>query len=234
MSRFFTFLFYSLSLSAVSFSQHVQTVSAMKPVMMGQDLSNHLYWDTLQKENLYAIAPLGRIEGEVTVRNGEFYVSRVDAHGQEVVTHSSEIHSPFAVFAYVRNWKAVEWKGAVTSEEHLQQVVEQIAKENGVDTEQAFPFRVLTGFKQMKYHIISKPTDEETHNHELHNLAKKHFVARKVKGELLGFFSKTHEGVFTHRGHWIHTHFVSESKQQTGHVEDFRTKGKVIILLPVY
>jgi acetolactate decarboxylase len=234
MSRFFAFLFYTLYLSAFYFSQQVQTVSAMKPVMMGQDLSNHLYWDTLNKENLYAIAPLGRIEGEVTVLNGAFYVSRVNAQGQEGVTNSSEIHSPFAVFAYVRNWKAIEWKGAITSEEHLQQVIEQVAKENGVDTEQAFPFRVITGFKQMNYHIISKPADEESHNHELHNKAKKHFVARKVQGELLGFFSKTHEGVFTHRGHWIHTHFVSESKQQTGHVEDFRTKGKVIILLPAH
>lgn len=234
MSRFFTFLFYSLSLSAVSFSQQVQTVSAMKPVMMGRDLSNHLYWDTLTKENLYAIAPLGRIEGEVTVLNGEFYVSRVDAQGQEGVTHSSKIHSPFAVFAYVNNWKAVEWKGTITSEEHLQQVIQQVAKENGIDTEQAFPFRVLTRFKQMKYHIISKPAEEETHNHELHNLAKKHYVAQNVQGELLGFFSKTHEGVFTHRGHWIHTHFVSESRLHSGHVEDFRTKGKVIILLPVY
>jgi acetolactate decarboxylase len=234
MSRFFTFLFYTLSLSAVSFAQYVQTVSAMKPVMMGQDLSNHLYWDTLNKENLYAIAPLGRIEGEVTVLNGEFYVSSVNAQGQEEVTNSSEIHSPFAVFAYVCNWKAVEWKGTITSEEHLQQVIEQEARENGIDTERAFPFRVLTGFKQMNYHIISKPADEETHNHELHNKAKKHFDARKIQGELLGFFSKHHEGVFTHRGHWIHTHFVSESKQQTGHVEGFRTKGKVIILLPVY
>lgn len=215
-------------------AQQVQTVSAMKPVMMGQDLSNHLYWDTLTKENLYAIAPLGRIEGEVTVLNGEFYVSRADAQGQEGVANSSKIHSPFAIFAYVNNWKAVEWKGTITSEEQLQQVIEQVAKENGVDTEQAFPFRVITGFKQMNYHIISKPADEQTHNHELHNLAKKLFVARNVQGELLGFFSKTHEGVFTHRGHWIHTHFVSENKQQMGHVEDFRTKGKVIILMPVY
>ena len=205
----------------------------MKPVMMGQDLSNHLYWDTLQKEQLYAIAPLGRIEGEVTVMSGEFFVSQVNANGLEEVSSSSSIHSPFAVYAYVRNWKAIEWKGTITSEEQLQQVIEQVAKEHGLDTEEAFPFRVIAEFKQINYHIISKPADEETHNHELHNKAKKQFVTKDVRGELLGFFSKHHEGVFTHRRHWIHTHFVAENKQQTGHVESFRTKWKVVIFLPM-
>jgi len=210
----------------------VKTVSAMKKVMMGYDLSVNISWDTLPKQNLFAIAPLGRIQGEVTVIDGVMYSSIVDANNKVVISQDWNIQSPFAVYAQVSAWDTFTFKVKIKNEEELQTVIEKLATKNGYDLNKAFPFRVIGEFSNIDYHIISKPLEEKEHNHELHNKAKKHFKLSKVKGELLGFYSKHHEGVFTHKGDYIHTHFIDDKREHMGHIENLKTKKTIIILLP--
>jgi len=210
----------------------VKAVSAMKKVMMGQDLSPHVYWDTLPKTHLYAVAPLGRIEGEITVIDGTMYVSTVDENNRVTLSNNWNIKSPFVVYANISEWVSFDIDVNLNNEDDLQQLIEQVARKNGYDLNQAFAFRVLADFQKVNYHIISKPLDELEHNHELHNKAKKHFHLENVQGELLGFYSQHHEGVFTHKGHFIHTHFLDDLKQNMGHVESIVVHGKVKILLP--
>ncbi len=210
----------------------VQTISAMKKVMMGQDLSAHVLWDTLPKKHLFAVAPLGRIQGEITVIDGKMYSSIVDTSNQEVIGHNWNIESPFAVYANVAEWTTFEKAVKISNENELQTLIEKVATDYGYSLESAFPFRVLGEFASIDYHIISKPTYEEDHNHELHNKAKKHFHLENVSGELLGFYSQNHEGVFTHKGHFIHTHFIDKEFQSMGHLENLSVSNKIKILLP--
>jgi len=221
-----------LALGFNSYSQGVHTVSAMKKVMMGIDLDAHLSWDTLEMKNMYAVAPLGRIEGEVTVIDGKFYAARVQENGEITISNSTNETSPFAVYTYVESWDTIIWENEIKSELDLQKMIEEIAVKSGRNLQEPFVFRVSGLFKQMDFHVISKPTDEKEHNHELHNKAKIHFRSKKVIGELVGFYSQNHEGVFTHKGQFIHTHFINENKTEMGHVENLRSHKKLIVLVP--
>ena len=58
------------------------------------------------------------------------------------------------------------------------------------------------------------------------------FDLQNVNGELLGFYSQQHEGVFTHKNKFIHVHFVNENN--AGHLDDLITKAQQVeVLLPV-
>ena len=223
--------FYLASCKKKNTLPEVKTISAMKPIMMGEDLSAHLHWDTINKANLFAVAPLERIVGEVTVINGKLYTSQVDS-GKVVIDTSWDIRSPFAVYAYVPEWTVFELDTSVESQKDVQAILEEVASGAGYSLDKPFPFRVLGEFAAVDYHIISKPATEAEHNHELHKQAKQHFHLNKRPGELLGFYSRNHQGVFTHKGHFIHTHFMDKAKEHMGHLEDIKIQGRFEIFLP--
>lgn len=210
----------------------VYTNSAMKKVMKGQDLSAHILWDTLQKENLFALAPLGRIEGEVTIVDGQIYTSTVDSANNVIIKTDWSVKSPFAVYSYVEEWTDFSVEEIITSIEDLEKTVEAIAKKNGYNLSNATPYRVRGEFDTVIYHVISKPKSELEHNHKLHIKAKKKFYLQHTEGELLGFYSKNHEGIFTHKGHFTHTHFLNYPASAMGHLDHIHAAKSFIISLP--
>lgn len=236
MNRLVYFIAITIVLSSCTEknSIEVRTISTMKKVMMGQDLSMNVLWDTIPKENLYALAPLGRIQGELTIVNGTIYTSEVDSNNTIVIQNNWDVNSPFAVYANVAEWLSFETVEKIENERELQALIENIAGKNGYDLNTAFPFRVLGDFSSIDFHIISKPIDEKENSHELHNKAKKHFLLKNTNAELVGFYSRNHEGVFTHKGHYIHTHIIDENKTNMGHLENLSTENKIKILLPKY
>lgn len=219
------------NVKTVEIETEIKTVSAMKKVMMGEDLSAHILWDTIPKENLYAVCPLGRIQGEVTIIDGKMFTSTVDVNNMIIIENNWNVLSPFAVFAYVNSWHEIEINQPISSEEDLQTVIESAAEKMGIKTTKPFVFKIVGSFDKVDYHIISKPLEEKEHNHDLHDKAKKHFHLNKVEGQLLGFYSKEHEGVFTHRGHYIHTHFIDNAEKNMGHLENVVTSQKLNIYI---
>jgi len=227
------FILMAIITASIAQAQDVKTVSEMRKVMMGEDLSTHLLWDSIPHKNLFGISPMGRIEGEITIIDGKFYSSKVNKKGEIVVDTNWKTKAPFAVYTHVGNWKSIEVELVINNENELQEVIEKIAKENGIDSTKAFPFRIIGEFEKVDFHIISKPKKEKEHNHELHDKAKKHFTLTNTSGELLGFYSQNHIGVFTHKGHFIHTHFIDNQKKNMGHIDDIKINQKVTILLPI-
>lgn len=220
-----------ISVFALS-AQEVVAVSAMKKVMMGEDLSAHIAWDTIPRQHLFAVSPLGRIEGEVTIVDGDILTSRVNAEGQVEIARQWGVKSPFAVYASVPSWNTFETEAQLTSELELQQLIEAIASREGYDLSQPLPFQVEGVFDAVGYHIISKPADEAEHNHDLHYKAKKMFYLQEVSGKLIGFYSRNHEGVFTHKGQFIHTHFVDDLRTHMGHLDEITIVKKIKLYLP--
>ncbi len=215
-------------------SQNVIAVSNMKKVMMGLDLSSHFNWDTLDTKNLYGLSPLGRIEGEISVIDGRFYVSSVDDKGNFSTKYDKNNQSPFAVYAYVSDWITIEVKDSIHNQDALQTIVEKQASILGINTEKPFPFLITGLFDTVDFHIINKPESEIEHNHDLHNKAKVHFEQSDISGQLLGFYSLHHEGVFTHRGSYVHIHFVDDAATVTGHLEDISIFRPFKMKLPIY
>lgn len=66
-------------------------------------------------------------------------------------------------------------------------------------------------------------------SHQSHSQSKGHspgssanmssFTRKKTSGTILGFFSKRHQGVYTHHDSFVHLHFLTDLKTETGHVD---------------
>lgn len=223
-------LFVFLSLFSIG-QTHVKSISAMKPVMMGQDLSAHVQLDSITNlPHLFAVCPLNRLQGEVTIVNSEIFKSTVDKKGNIHTDIRSEGTAPFIVYAQVEDWVSYSVKCTISSEKELQELIEKLAKENGYDIEQAFPFIIKGQFDTVNFHIISKPIKEKKHNHDLHNKAKKHFSKINIHGSLIGFFSKHDEGIFTHKGSFTHIHFLDDKESMTGHLEHVSIQEKEFLI----
>ncbi|MBX2926848.1 MAG: acetolactate decarboxylase [Saprospiraceae bacterium] len=229
--KYFTFIILLLSAAGLA-AQQVHTISEMRKVMMGQDLSAHLRWDTVAREHLFGISPLGRLEGEVTIVDGQPFVSTVDKKGRLRVKRTWKVEAPFGVYAQVPAWERIELEMPIRSESELQQALEGVLQHKGYDFSQPLPFHIQGAFERVDYHIISKPKGEIEHSHELHDKAKKHFTVQHIRGELLGFYSRHHEGIFTHRGSYVHIHFIDAPRKHAGHLEHVAIGQKFVLYLP--
>ena len=210
----------------------VKAISAMKKVMKGTDLSANVNWDTIPKANLFAVAPMNRLKGEVTIIDGKMHASQVDADNLVTIRNDWQVKSPFTAYAYVAEWESFQTTLTTNNVADIQNFIEEFAKDKGYDLDKPFPFRIKGDFDKLTYHIISKPEYQKKHNHKLHKKAKRIFDLQDVNGELLGFYSQQHEGVFTHKNKFIHVHFVNENN--AGHLDDLITKAqRVEVLLPV-
>ena len=233
-------IFIVIFISALQLSSAQQTdayqlkaVSAMKKVMMGTDFSAHIKWDTLPKANLFALAPMNRLQGEVTIIDGKMHASQVDKDRQVTLRHDYNVKSPFAVYTHVNHWESYETKLSTNKVSDIQKFIEKIAKDKGYDLDKPFPFRIKGDFDQLKYHIISMPKGQKKHNHQLHQQAKEFFDLQNEKGELLGFYSRQHQGIFTHKGQLIHVHFVDDEEKNAGHLDGLSTEDTTVeVLVP--
>lgn len=199
----------------------VYSAGMARNVMMGTNLNAHVQLDSLLiKNHLYALGPVDNLQGEVTVLNGVPVVSQTTANNTIQTRIDSLVKAPFMVYTYAENWRYKASDACITNMGLLSDEVERIAHEMGINVnEEPFAFKVEGTFEEVKFHVIMRDINEVEHSHEKHNEAKKHFVRNNVKGTLLGFYSKHHQGVFTHKGQFIHVHFVADDKSETGHVD---------------
>lgn len=224
-------LFFFLSQAAAS-AQTVRHAGAMRNVMMGISLDNNIQWDTIQAEYLFGIGPLEGLKGEVTVTNSQIYVSRVDAAGNLVLTQVEKAAGPFGVYAGVSSFLTKTIDASVSGLEELETMIAEFAAEAGWDMDKPFLFLVEGEFSAVKIHVIDKAEGETEHSHEAHDRAKRYFNYNDIPGKLVGFYSKHHEGVFTHRGEYIHVHFIDDGLEAMGHLDDVEWNGQVTVWLP--
>lgn len=169
-------------------------------VMMGTDLSPQVQLDSLlERPHLYALGPVDDLQGELMVVDGRARASVV-VKGKQELRDASKMRAPFLVYSYVPAWTEIKLAAPIESADMLEQLLAKYAQAHGIPAGTAFPFRLTGVFDEVKYHVIMRNKNEKQHAHEAHNKAKQHFVETEVAGELLGFFSTQHEGVFTHKG----------------------------------
>lgn len=79
------------------------------------------------------MGPLGRMQGEITVLNGQPFSATVNEKGEGVVQKNRQIEAPFFVYANVTKWKKYPFSAKIANLDDLQKAVAQIAQQNGFD-----------------------------------------------------------------------------------------------------
>ena len=181
---------------------------------------------------LYAVGPVADLGGEITVVDGRLHLARVE-HGAVKTSTDYEGQASFLVWATVPAWRdAVRLGTTASSQADLEKLVEAKARSAGMDPDSPFPFLLRGTVKKVDYHVLT-PT-EARGGHAAspgHADSALNLTTSGERVTIIGFYSRTHEGVFTHHGSYAHLHILL-SNGDSGHVDELEVGPDIELVLP--
>ena len=207
----------------------VKYAGALRNIMMAGDLSTHINIDTLTKKDLYGLGPVSGLKGEIIILNGVVYSSsKENDHLQSNQNKISE--AAMLVYSHVQKWKAIKLKVNIHNYTELEKLVEETAKEQGININSPFPFMIQGLLSHVSYHVIDwkEGTQHTMENH--HQFAHMgDFKNEAVK--MLGFYSRQHQSIYTHHTSFMHLHALGLRTNSVGHLLDIKHSGEITISL---
>ena len=201
----------------------VHAIGAMKD--MGNTYQTKVWLDTLPiKPNMYGMGPYDRMKGEITVFDGKPFYASAFIEGKAVVGQSWDIRSPFFVYCNIEEWEEFEIEGPLNSIEVIQNKVAKIATEKGYNLKDPFAFRIAGEFDQMTLHIVT-PRNSDVVGYKP-DVKSQNFNLNNDQGQLLGFYSERHQGVFTGSKNFVHVHYLRDDLTFMGHLDKIQTNDR--------
>jgi acetolactate decarboxylase len=208
----------------------VKWVGAQRNVLQG-DISGHIALASISGlQNLYAVGPAERLQGEVSIFDSVPSISRI-TDGAIGIETDSKVNACFLVYAQVNAWRSVTIPTAIGDEATLATYMVKVASELGIDVGQPFPFLINATPERATFHVLDK-RDGLPHNAELHEKAKVRFVLQWEPVEIIGFYSNRHRGIFTPGDANVHMHVKSADGRMSGHLEKIHLERGASLAVP--
>lgn len=176
--------------------------------------------------NVYALGAVEGLKGEILVMDSHPIVTTV-AEDTFSLTNSFDAKATLLVSASVKEWRSYSLEESMGSEE-LAAFAKRMAEENQVD--EPFPFLVKGKAQQVKWHIVNGSGGSSNASPNDHTASGFSSELKDSNVEVLGFYSTTHQGIFTHRGQNSHMHFKDGSSM--GHVDDLIIDKGSLLFIP--
>jgi len=212
----------------------VHHYGALKNMMHKGDLSSKVTLDELKDINhLYALGAVENLKGEVLVLDGIpsiSYVKGNDSLKTMMIDSSFEKNACLLVIASVEEWKSINIPNTVVTYDDFEIFVEEIAAENGVNTDEPFPFMIEGVAKSFDWHVIDWPEGDTEHSHDKHIHSGLYGSHENQAVAMLGFYSNKHHAIFTHHTTNMHVHVKSD--RATGHADGFVLGENMMLKLP--
>ena len=182
-----------------------------------------------ERKNLYAVGPVAGLDGEITAIDGMFHIARVK-HGEIKTDGDLSTTASFLVWSEVSAWKQPVVLGKKAGNHaQLEKQIEFLAAKEGVDTTKPFPFIIEGTIESVDYHILVPKESHEAGSGHMDSAKK--ISSKGVAAKIVGFFSKHHEGIFTHRGSAAHLHIL-EGNGDSGHVDEIVLNAEARVSFP--
>ncbi len=188
----------------------------------------------LPNPNLYAVGALTELSGEVTIVGGKTYLSFPDGDRAHTEMPSKPNHAAtLLVSASVPAWRSVTTKQAIDFKD-IDAAIGNLAMAAGMNLDLRFPFLLEGEFTDLHWHVIDgRRLPKNAKSHKDHLAAAVQEKLKQATAVLIGFYSKTDQGVFTHMGSHTHIHCVIEKPLSTGHVDHVVVPAGTTIKFPV-
>lgn len=180
--------------------------------------------------HLYALGAVENLKGEIIIMDGQPVISK-DVNDQLILDRSFEHKASLLVYAGVENWDSVDIPVKITTMEELEHFVEKNARENGINTDEPFPFMVEGKVTSVDWHVIDWDVNDNVHTHEKHKNSGLSGTISNVDVTILGFYSKHHHTIFTHHSTNMHLHVITNDNQIAGHLDNVVLSPGMILKL---
>lgn len=229
----FAILLFLINLSSYTLKAQVgsvQVVGAMKNVMREGKLFGVINIDTISKKSkLYGLGPVEYLSGELLIVDGITYKSTVINKEQMKVEEMRSVKAPFFVYSNQIEWDSILVPATVSNLQELEKFIDERTQ----STNEPFAFKLKGIIPIAKIHIVNLPSGTKINKPDDTKKGQMNYEIRNEKSTIIGFFSRTHQSIFTHHDTYMHMHLITDDKQKMGHLDDLRfTNTTPILYLP--
>lgn len=201
----------------------IEQFGAMRDVMReGHTEPRISLEDVVAQPHAFAVGALAGLAGEITIVDGDVWVSRV-ADGGLYVTGPEATDGDQATLltlSYAGKWRDITIEKAVEGPA-LEAFIEQTARMHGTDTAKPFPFVIEGRLANLDLHVINGYCPIATDPATVDAQPWRWSNSRPTDVTIVGFYAPDAAGVMTHHGTSIHAHAILSVDDEilTGHVD---------------
>lgn len=211
------------SASASSSTAEVKVAGAMRNVMWKGELGPSILLDTISdQQGLYGLGPAAYLRGELLIKNGKSYISKVLTDSTMQVRTDTGSEAPFFVYTNVKNWQKVALPDSIRNIKTLEIFIDRQTQ----DAKRPFAFKLTGTVEMADIHIQNLPEGTKVSSPEEAHQGQTNYILNQEEVEIIGFFSTVHQGVFTHHDTFLHMHLITKDEQKMGHLDQVHFTAK--------
>ncbi len=214
--------------SQKSSNHNVLIAGSMIEAVWKGELFSKIDLDTIKdKTGLYGLGPITYMRGEITINDGEIWVSRVLSEDSSSVNIEDTVSAPFLVYSNVTEWDTIPLPSTLKSIPDLEKFIDNQTH----SSPRPFAFKILGSVDSATIHIQNLPIGAKVSNPKEAHAGQKKYHITSCESEIIGFFSTDHQGVFTHHDSYLHMHLLTQDRTHMGHLDELAIK-EMSLLLP--
>jgi acetolactate decarboxylase len=207
----------------------VKHSGALRIIMSG-NIQPVISLDTLlEKKHLYALGAVDHLKGEIQIFDSKPSNSFVVDSSLQIKDAYS-LKASLLVYAEVEEWDSFQIENSKTKSDLEAQIFE-LATNNGINTEEPFPFLLEGTVATIDWHVINWKDGDTIHNHKKHKESGLNGVLANKEVKIIGFYSTKHKAIFTHHTTDMHMHFKTDDNTIAGHIDDLSLNQTVTLKL---
>jgi hypothetical protein len=203
----------------------VRWYGALRSIMHeGQTQAAVRLAEVIPGPHAWGLGALEGLRGEATVLDDVVWLARPNADGTAEVRRGeldgADTTQGAALFvvANVESWAETVVQNEVPWGQ-LDSFLESAITAHGVGLDAPAAVRVEGAVAMLKWHVVDGSKVLPGAGHAEHARTAVSGVVERADARLVGFFSISHQGVFTHAGSRSHLHVLVESSRVSGHVD---------------
>ena len=214
-------------------SFRVEYKGALKNMMHRGDISANADLSLFAKTvHFYALGAMENLKGEIQIFDSKPFNTMVSGNRLTVDTSFTK-KATLLVYASVKQWNEIKIPDAFLSYEQLDDYIKQTAKTAQINVKKPFPFLIEGTAKSIDWHVINWEDGDTEHSHEKHIKSGLNGTLQNKHVEILGFYSTSHQAIFTHHTTNMHMHLKTADGEVAGHVDNLVLGNEMTLKLPV-
>jgi acetolactate decarboxylase len=184
----------------------------------------------LRSGTAYGLGALSDLRGEFVAMPGEIWLSHATSTATPDVQRvtASDESAALLVSTNVTAFRKAPIAADVASAD-VEARVAELARQMGVNVSKPFPFLIEGRLTELHWHVVDG-TRVAAGTRPDESAQKR--VAAAAEGTIVGFYSESHEGVFTMMGQRTHMHVILRDGSVSGHVESLEIPAGATLSVP--
>lgn len=213
--------FFRVKESFAQQSNVVKITGEMRNVMQKGQLYATINLDTISdKKHLYGLGPVENLLGELLTIDGRSYVSTVTSDSTMKVEETFKIGAPFYGYANISNWKEQTIPDSILTIQSLEGYLDVLSKAD----DKPYIFKLIGTVESAKIHVVNLPKGEQVNSPSDTQKGQVSYRIQNEEVEIIGFFSRQHQSIFTHHDTYLHLHLITKDRLKMGHLDELLLK----------